>query len=90
VGHTHAPAISCVDLERGTATTQRLELSGEQPLRISLQPGFAYIVNAGSLAKPGNYPEPSHPERASYAVLDTRHERLELHSFEKATSLRSS
>jgi predicted phosphodiesterase len=68
-GHSHGPAIYSVP-RAGKLRQARLDLDGDQPLVLSLERGVRYVVDAGSLGRPGHHPLPGRLDRATWAVLD--------------------
>ena len=82
VGHSHGPAIYVVPRETSTKV-HRPDLRSDRPLLVSVSENHRYVVDAGSLARPGFHPEPGCFDRASYAALDFKSRTLELHSVEK-------
>lgn len=84
VGHSHGPAIYA--LERGRLRAQhRLDLTARTPhfVRVPLEPGRRYVVDAGSLARPGYHPEPGRFDLATWAALDLTTDTLSLHAAAK-------
>lgn len=82
VGHTHGPKVYECTAD-GDVAVHRLDLRGDDSVRINLRSGHRYVVDAGSLANPGHHPDPSAPERASYAVVDVRRGLIALKSLGK-------
>lgn len=81
-GHTHGPAIHAVD-PRGRVETRRLELEPDAELSLALDGDRRYVVDAGSLARPGHHPEPGRFELGTYAVVDLVARRAHLRAFAK-------
>jgi predicted phosphodiesterase len=81
-GHTHGPAIYSVP-RVGQPSQARLDLNGDQPLALSLERGVRYVVDAGSLGRPGHHPLPGRLDRATWAVLDLSRRSVALHSAAK-------
>ena len=62
----------------------RLNLDDDATVLVEILPGHRYVVDAGSLARPGHHPHPGRFELATYAALDIAAGRLELHAVPKA------
>jgi predicted phosphodiesterase len=86
-GHSHAPAIYTIRDER--VTVKHLHPRGEFPLRVPLEPGARYVVDAGSLARPASSGRQRRTflERGTYAALDLEGSALRLYSFDKRRRL---
>jgi hypothetical protein len=68
-GHSHGPKL--IDVGYGERVTiQRLELEDGAILVIPIDTGHRYIVDCGSLARPGHHPDPGRFELATYGVVD--------------------
>lgn len=80
-GHTHGPKVWRV--KGGGATAVPLELEPGARLVVPLEPGARYVLDAGSLGRPGHHPDPGRFDLATYAVLDVARRQLELHAFTK-------
>jgi len=83
-GHTHGPKVWRVPRDpdlRATATL--LELEPGARLVVPLEPEVRYVLDAGSLGRPGHHPDPGRFDLATYAVLDVARRQLELHAFQK-------
>ncbi len=81
-GHTHGPAIHV--LAAGLpARTLRLALDAGASLRVPLEPGRRYVVDAGSLARPGHHPAPGRFDLATYAVVELQPLAVSLHAIAK-------
>jgi hypothetical protein len=85
VGHSHGPGVWRLPRDPGAEVTlARLDLEGDAPLVVPLEPAVRLVVDAGSLARPGHHPLPGRPDRGTYAVLDVALGRVEVHAFTKA------
>jgi hypothetical protein len=83
VGHSHGPAIYTIPPEASTRVS-RLDLEKGEPLTIFVKPGLKYVVDAGSLARPGFHPEPGRFDLGAYAVLNLGRRVIALHAVGKA------
>lgn len=83
-GHTHGPKVWRVprDPDLG-ATATPLELEPGARLVVPLEPGVRWVLDAGSLGRPGHHPDPGRFDLATYAVLDVGRRQLELHALTK-------
>lgn len=80
-GHSHSPVIYEVCLDR--VRTHQLELEPGARLDLRVREGTRYVVNAGSLARPGHHPAPGRPDLASYGVVDFMRGSVGLRAVEK-------
>lgn len=62
----------------------RLDLEKGEPLTVFVEPGLKYVVDAGSLARPGFHPEPGRFDLGTYAVRDLGRRVIALHAVGKA------
>lgn len=81
-GHTHGPKVWRLG-EGGAAAARPLALEPGASLVLPLEPGTRWVLDAGSLGRPGHHPDPGRFDLATYAVLDVARRRLELHAFAK-------
>jgi predicted phosphodiesterase len=87
VGHSHAPAVYAV---RDTkVSVKRLHPNKDFPLRVPLEPGVRYVVDTGSLARPGSRDKRPRMflERGTYAALDLRERVVRVYAFDKRKRL---
>lgn len=82
VGHSHGPAIYVIAPD-GAITTKRLDLAAGESVQIRAKRGYRYVIDAGSLGRPGHHPEPARLDLATYATLDMRTTALGLHAITK-------
>jgi hypothetical protein len=82
IGHSHGPAIYAMAPGRPVQEA-RLDFDDDAPVVVEILPGHRYVVDAGSLARPGHHPHPGRFELATYAALDIAEGRLELHAVRK-------
>ena len=80
-GHSHGPAIYTV---RGAVLAAKARLEPDGLLDARMAPDARYVVDAGSLGRPGFYPDPERLELATYAALDLRERRLEVRALAKS------
>lgn len=87
VGHSHGPCLYRIAAgERSPDREEGLSLTGEEQALLEVEPFYRYVVDAGSLARPGYHPEPPVLELATYATLDLETRRLALHALAKPST----
>lgn len=81
-GHSHGPVIYEIS-PTGAARTHLLELEPGARLDLRVRDGMRYVINAGSLARPGHHPAPGRPDLATYGVVDFSKGTVGLRAVEK-------
>jgi len=77
IGHSHGPRIYEI-ADGALVATHRLDLLSASPadVRVQIRDGRRYVVDAGSLGRPGYYPDPGRFDLATVALVDV--ERMEI------------
>lgn len=87
VGHSHGACLyRCPEGEPRPDRQEGLSLTGEELAAFGVEPCYRYVVDAGSLARPGYHPEPPALGLATYATLDVGERQLAIHALRKPST----
>jgi len=68
-GHSHGPAIYSISPSSGVKT-KKLALEEGETVTVKIKKGYRYVVDCGSLARPGFHPSPGRRDLASWGFID--------------------